>query len=127
MFAEIDPTYAGVRGGPLRRGHQRPLAARRLAAPRSPNPDDHVILDDVISKEPLGPVAPLGDDQWFNVVKWVVYATIEAEELGITPTNVAETAASSDNPVVQRLLGVTTADAVRSSPASASRPTGSST
>ena len=83
-----------------------------------------------MSKEPLGPVAPLGDDQWFNVVKWVVYATIEAEELGITPENVADTVAStSDNPVVQRLLGVRRpegARALRLRPR-ASSPTGSST
>jgi general L-amino acid transport system substrate-binding protein len=64
-----------------------------------------VILDDVLSKEPLGPVVPLGDDQWFNVVKWTVYATIEAEELGITQANVADMAATSENPVVLRLLG----------------------
>ena len=70
------------------------------------NPDDHVILEDVLSKEPLGPVAPLGDDEWFNVVKWVVYATIEAEELEITADTVEETASTSDNPVVQRFLGV---------------------
>jgi general L-amino acid transport system substrate-binding protein len=71
------------------------------------NPDDHLILDDVLSKEPLGPVVPLGDDQWFNVVKWVVFATIEAEELELTSENVEEQASSSENPVVQRLLGVT--------------------
>ena len=69
------------------------------------NPDDHLILDDVLSKEPLGPVVPLGDDQWFNVVKWVIYATIEAEELGITSENVEDMAATSENPVVLRLLG----------------------
>ncbi|MBA2264002.1 MAG: amino acid ABC transporter substrate-binding protein [Chloroflexi bacterium] len=70
------------------------------------NPDDHVILEDVLSKEPLGPVVPLGDDEWFNVVKWVVYATIEAEEQGITSDTVEETASTSENPVVQRFLGV---------------------
>jgi general L-amino acid transport system substrate-binding protein len=59
-----------------------------------------------MSKEPLGPVAPLGDDQWFNVVKWVVYATIQAEELEITQDNVADIAADTEDPVVQRLLGV---------------------
>ena len=48
-----------------------------------------MLLEDVLSKEPLGPVVPLGDDQWFNVVKWTVFATIEAEELGITQANVA--------------------------------------
>jgi general L-amino acid transport system substrate-binding protein len=70
------------------------------------NPDDHVIFEDVLSKEPLGPVVPFGDEQWFNVVKWVVYATIEAEELGLTSDNVEEMATTSENPVVLRLLGV---------------------
>jgi general L-amino acid transport system substrate-binding protein len=78
------------------------LLAQRTALE---NPDDHVILDEVMSKEPLGPVVPLGDDAWFNVVKWVVFATFEAEEQGITQDNVEDMAASSDNPVVQRLLG----------------------
>jgi general L-amino acid transport system substrate-binding protein len=57
-----------------------------------------------MSKEPLGPVAPLGDDAWFNVVKWVVFATIQAEESGITSDNV-ENMIGSDNPVIARLLG----------------------
>lgn len=80
----------------------------QLVARRSgfSDPDAHIILDEVMSKEPLGPVAPLGDHEWFNVVKWVVYATIEAEEQGITADNVVETSETSDNPVVQRLLGV---------------------
>jgi general L-amino acid transport system substrate-binding protein len=68
------------------------------------NPDDHVILDVVMSKEPLGPVVPHGDEDWFNVVKWVVFATFEAEELGITQDNVADMV-SSDNVVIARLLG----------------------
>ena len=67
-------------------------------------PDDHVILDEVMSKEPLGPVVPFGDEAWFNIVKWVVYATIEAEELGITQANVADMVGDA-NPVVARLLG----------------------
>jgi general L-amino acid transport system substrate-binding protein len=78
------------------------LLAQRTALA---TPDDHVILDEVMSKEPLGPVVPLGDDAWFNVVKWVVFATFEAEEQEITQDNVEDLAASSDNPVVQRLLG----------------------
>lgn len=80
----------------------------QLVARRSgfSDPDAHIILDEVMSKEPLGPVAPLGDHEWFNVVKWVVYATIEAEEQGITSDNVVETSETSENPVVQRLLGV---------------------
>jgi hypothetical protein len=70
------------------------------------NPADHIILEATMSKEPLGPVAPLRDDQWFNVIKWVTFATIEAEELGITSQNVEEMRDTSGDPVVQRLLGV---------------------
>jgi len=77
------------------------LLAQRTALS---NPDDHVILEEVMSKEPLGPVVPFGDDNWFNIVKWVVFALIEAEEQGVTQDNVAEMV-SSDNPVVARLLG----------------------
>ena len=104
-FDNIDATYEAYQAA----GCDAVTSDRsQLTALRSSfeSPDDHVILEDVLSKEPLGPVAPLGDDAWFNVVKWVVYATIEAEELGITADNVEETAASTDNPVVQRFLGV---------------------
>ncbi len=106
VFPEIDPTYAAYEEGRCDAvtSDRSQLVARRTAFE---NPDDHLILEEVMSKEPLGPVAPLGDDAWFNIVKWTVYATIEAEELGITQDNVADMAETSDNPVVQRLLGVT--------------------
>ncbi len=52
------------------------------------NPEDHVILPDLISKEPLGPAVRRGDDEYFTIVKWVVFALIEAEEYGITQANV---------------------------------------
>lgn len=68
------------------------------------NPDDHVILPDLISKEPLGPSVRRGDDEFFAIVKWVVYALIEAEEYGITQANVDQMKSSAD-PVVQRILG----------------------
>lgn len=68
-------------------------------------PDDHIVLPEIISKEPLGPVVRQGDDQWFNLVKWTVFALIEAEELGITSANIDEKR-SSENPAVRRLLGV---------------------
>ena len=68
------------------------------------NPDDHVILPDLISKEPLGPSVRRGDDEFFAIVKWVVYALIEAEEYGITQANVDQMKSSTD-PVVQRILG----------------------
>ncbi|MGH2381747.1 MAG: amino acid ABC transporter substrate-binding protein [Candidatus Limnocylindria bacterium] len=108
VFADIDPTYAAYEEGRCDAvtSDRSQLVARRTAFA---NPDEHLILEEVMSKEPLGPVAPLGDDQWFNVIKWVVYATIEAEELGITQDNVTEQL-ESDNPVVLRLLGVTPPD-----------------
>ncbi|MEA2026386.1 MAG: amino acid ABC transporter substrate-binding protein, partial [Chloroflexota bacterium] len=68
------------------------------------NPDDHVILDVTMSKEPLGAVVATGDNEWGDIVRWVVYATIEAEEQGITSENIADFA-GGDNPVVGRLLG----------------------
>ena len=67
-------------------------------------PDDHVILPDVISKEPLGPVVRQGDAQWLNVVKWVHFAMVNAEELGVTSKNIDE-ATKSEKPDVKRLLG----------------------
>jgi len=69
-------------------------------------PDDFVVLPEVISKEPLGPVVRHGDDQWFDIVKWAVFAMIEAEEKGITSGNVDQMKGSND-PAVKRLLGVT--------------------
>ena len=68
------------------------------------DPKDHVILPDLISKEPLGPVVRRGDDEWFAVVKWVMYGLLEAEENGITQANVDQMKTST-SPVVQRLLG----------------------
>lgn len=82
--------------------------ASQLASTRSvaPNPDDYVILPEIISKEPLAPVVRHGDDQWRDIVNFAVLAMIEAEELGITSANVDEMAKSTD-PKVQRFLGVT--------------------
>ena len=67
-------------------------------------PDDHVILPEIISKEPLGPVVRQGDDAWFNVVKWTYYALVNAEDLGITQKNVDEMKTST-NPEVMRFMG----------------------
>jgi general L-amino acid transport system substrate-binding protein len=105
VFPEIEPTYAAYEEGRCDAvtSDRSQLVAQRTAFA---NPEDHLILEEVMSKEPLGPVAPLNDDQWFNVVKWVVYATIQAEELEITQDNVEDLAASTEDPVVQRLLGV---------------------
>ena len=68
-------------------------------------PDDHLILPELISKEPLGPSVRRGDDEFFTIAKWVVFALIEAEEYGITQGNVDQMKAESKDPVVQRILG----------------------
>jgi general L-amino acid transport system substrate-binding protein len=80
------------------------LAATR--AGKASNPDDYVILPEVISKEPLAPAVRHGDDEWFDIVKWTVYAMIGAEEKGITQANVDQ-ALKSEDPDVKRMLGVT--------------------
>ncbi|MGE3306696.1 MAG: amino acid ABC transporter substrate-binding protein, partial [Rhizobiaceae bacterium] len=67
-------------------------------------PDDHVVLPEIISKEPLGPLVRQGDDRWFDLVKWVGYALVISEELGVTQANVEEMKAS-DNPEIRRVLG----------------------
>jgi general L-amino acid transport system substrate-binding protein len=68
------------------------------------NPADHQVLPEVISKEPLGPMVRHGDDQWFDLVKWVLFGMINAEELGITQKN-AEEMAKSDKPELKRVFG----------------------
>jgi len=77
------------------------LYAERL---KLANPADHVVLPEVISKEPLGPMVRHGDDQWFDIVKWTLYAMVGAEELGMTQKNVDEVA-KSDKPEVKRAVG----------------------
>ena len=80
------------------------LAAVRIT--RASNPDDYEILPEIISKEPLAPAVRAGDDQWFDIVRWTIFALIDAEEHGLTQANVDQ-ALKSDDPTVKRLLGVT--------------------
>jgi len=75
-------------------------------ATNAPKPDDYLILPEIISKEPLGPVVRHGDNQWGDIVRWTLYAMVEAEEYGITSKNVDEML-KSDNPNIKRILGVT--------------------
>ena len=70
-----------------------------------PNPDAHLLLPETISKEPLAPAVRQGDGQWFDIVKWTVYALINAEELGVTQANVDDMRANSTNASVRRMLG----------------------
>ncbi len=78
------------------------LAANRV---KMAAPDEHIVLPEIISKEPLGPAVRRGDDQWASIVKWSQYAMLNSEELGITQANVDEKM-KSDNPEVKRLLGI---------------------
>ena len=73
---------------------------------RAPKPGEHVILPEVISKEPLGPAVRHGDDRWFDVVKWSLFAMIEAEEMRLSSKTIDQAAASKD-PAVQRFVGAT--------------------
>ncbi|MCB1826273.1 MAG: amino acid ABC transporter substrate-binding protein [Candidatus Competibacteraceae bacterium] len=81
---------------------QSQLYAQRIKLAK---PGDYVVLPEVISKEPLGPVVRHGDDDWFDIVKWTLFVTVDAEELGIDSKNVEEMKKST-NPDVKRMLGV---------------------
>jgi general L-amino acid transport system substrate-binding protein len=78
-----------------------------LAATRATfaKPDDYVVLPEVISKEPLGPLVRQGDDQWADVVRWVANSLVEAEDLGITSANIEELSKGTNNPEINRILG----------------------
>jgi general L-amino acid transport system substrate-binding protein len=82
---------------------QSQLYAIRLKLAR---PDEHIVLPDVISKEPLGPAVRAGDEQWFNVVRWTLFALINADELGVRGVNVGAEKSESKRADVRRLLGL---------------------
>jgi general L-amino acid transport system substrate-binding protein len=81
---------------------QSGLYAQRIKLKK---PNAHMILPEIISKEPLGPVVRQGDDEWFNIVRWTLFAMINAEELGVTKDNVEKMRATTKNPGIKRLLG----------------------
>ena len=102
-FGTLDETVKAYESGrcDVFTADRSQLAAVRL---KLTNAADHVILPETISKEPLGPLVRHGDDQWFDLVKWVYFALLNAEELGVTQKNVEEQV-NSQNPDVKRLLG----------------------
>ena len=81
--------------------------ASGLAATRATfeNPDEHMLLPEIISKEPLGPLVREGDEPWGDIARWTLNALITAEELGVTQANVAEMAGGTENPEINRMLG----------------------
>ncbi|WP_354634785.1 amino acid ABC transporter substrate-binding protein [Planktothricoides raciborskii] len=102
-FQQADPAYAAYAEGRCQgiTSDRSQLVARRSTLP---NPDEHILLDITMSKEPLGPVTVNNDSAWFDVVKWTTYALIEAEELGVTQANI-EQMKTNANPNIKRLLG----------------------
>ena len=104
-FGTIDEVVAAYEAGKCDSytADQSQLYAIRL---KLKAPDDHVILPDVISKEPLGPMVRQGDEQWVNIVRWTLFALINAEELDVTAAGVDALKASSKKPTVRRLLGL---------------------
>jgi len=106
LFEDPDQSRAAFFGGrcDAYSGDQARLYATRVA--NAPNPDDYIVLPEIISKEPLGPVVRHGDNQFADIVRWAQYAMLEAEEYGITSRNVDEML-KSDNPSIKRILGVT--------------------
>ncbi|MGF1494609.1 MAG: amino acid ABC transporter substrate-binding protein [Microcoleaceae cyanobacterium] len=103
-FQQADPAYQAYAEGACdgMTSDKSQLIARRSTLP---DPDAHVLLDVTMSKEPLGPVTINNDSAWFDTVKWVTYALIEAEELEINQGNVEELASSSEDPTIRRFLG----------------------
>jgi len=103
-FQDSDATYAAYAEGRCEAvtSDRSQLAARRT---NLPVPDDNILLEVTMSKEPLGPVTINNDSQWFDVVKWTTYGLIQAEEFGITQATVQD-ALTSENPGIRRFLGV---------------------
>lgn len=103
VFEKLDETVAAYNSGRCDAftSDVSQLYSERL---KSPKPDENVVLPDVISKEPLGPVVRQGDSGWANVVRWTHFAMVNAEELGVSSKNVDEMLASA-NPEIKRMLG----------------------
>jgi general L-amino acid transport system substrate-binding protein len=104
VFDTSDQTVKGFESGrcDVLTSDQSQLYALKIKLSK---PDEAVVLPEVISKEPLGPVVRQGDDQWFKIVRWSMFAMINAEEAGLTTANV-DSMLKSDNPDVRRLLGL---------------------
>src|SRR5262252_7474976 len=106
VIEKIDELYAAFFSGrcDVMTGDASGLAAQRIG--RASNPDDYVVLPERISKEPLAPVVRHGDEEWNDIVRWVVYALMEAEEKGVTSKNVDDML-KNEEPGIKRMLGVT--------------------
>jgi general L-amino acid transport system substrate-binding protein len=104
VFEDVNTMFSAYAEGrcPIVTADRSALTSRRTTLSR---PDDHQVLDILLSKEPLAPAVVAGDDRWAKVVQWVIYSLIEAEELGITSQNLDQFTNSKD-PEIRRFLGL---------------------
>ena len=107
VFEKLEATNAAYFSGRCQAYTTDASGLASIRNKEAKNPAEHVILPELISKEPLGPAVRRGDDEFFAIAKWVVFGLIEAEEYGVTQTNVESMARDSKDPVVGRLLGTT--------------------
>ena len=105
VFDRVDTMYQTFFGGRCDVMTQDASALAGAVATAAPNAADYVVLPQTISKEPLGPFTRNGDEIWSDIIAWLHYGLVEAEELGVTQANADEMAKSSQTPAVQRLLG----------------------
>lgn len=105
VFERIDTMYQAFFAGRCDAMTQDASALAGALGTAAPNPADYVVLAETISKEPLGPFTRNGDDQWTNIVEWLHYALVEAEEYGVTQANAEQQSTDSQDATVQRLLG----------------------
>jgi general L-amino acid transport system substrate-binding protein len=105
VFDRVDTMYQTFFGGRCDAMTQDASALAGAVATAAPNAADYIVLPQTISKEPLGPFTRNGDEVWTDIIAWLHYGLIEAEELGVTQANADEMAKSSQTPAIQRLLG----------------------
>jgi general L-amino acid transport system substrate-binding protein len=105
VFDRVDTMYQTFFGGRCDVMTQDASALAGAVATAAPNAADYVVLPQTISKEPLGPFTRNGDEVWSDIIAWLHYGLVEAEELGVTQANADEMAKSSQTPAIQRLLG----------------------
>ncbi len=105
VFEKIDASNAAYFSGRCQAYSTDASGLASIRSREAKNPKEHVILPELISKEPLGPLVRKGDDEWLSIVRWTVHGLIEAEEQGISSDNLQKLLSESADPVVMRLLG----------------------
>jgi general L-amino acid transport system substrate-binding protein len=106
VFDDVNATYGAYAEGRCDAVTSDKSQLSSVAKGLLPNPDEHVIMDLTLSKEPLGPVVRHGDDQWFDIVRWTIFATFAAEDYEVSSANVDDVRGSTEDPEIKRLLGL---------------------